>query len=84
MIQDVVIQVINAYIPYLAYSCALFYIFSNCYPLKVSKRKAYIIAFLYANYTPLTDVLGLVLIGGGLVEHTGLVYILTKINLNYS
>ena len=81
MTKDVWIQFINIYFQYLVFSFMTFYVLCNTFSLKIDKRKAYFIAFIYANYMPITDSLSLVLIGGGIVPNTELIYILLKINI---
>ena len=81
MTKEVWIQFLNVYFQFLVYSYMIYFVLCNSYSLKIDKRKAYIIAFIYANYVPLTDALSLVLVGGGIVPNTELVYILLKINI---
>ncbi len=81
MTMDAWIQFINVYFQYLVFSYMTFYVLCNTYPLKINKRKAYFIALIYANYMPITDSLSMVLVGGGIVPNTELVYIFLKINI---
>ena len=81
MTREVWIQVLNVYVQFLVFSYMTFYVLCNSYPLKISKRKAYLIAFIYANYMPVTDALSLVLVGGGIIPNNSFIYILLKINI---
>lgn len=51
----------------------------NCLPLKVSKRKAVFLAFLYSQFIPLADTMTAYLVGGRIVEYNMFWYILLKI-----
>ncbi|NLO09978.1 MAG: GHKL domain-containing protein [Clostridiales bacterium] len=53
----------------------------NSFKLRVSKKKAYVLAFLYAQYLPITDTLAIIYVGGRIIPHTGIVYIFLKVNI---
>lgn len=59
----------------------MLYIICKCFPLKVSKKKAYLMILLYALYEPVTDILGIILVGGGSIVYTGITYVILKINI---
>jgi hypothetical protein len=47
----------------------------------VSRKKAYVLAFLYAQYVPIIDALSAVYIGGRVIPYDNLMYILLKVNI---
>lgn len=60
-------------------SVTYYLILINSFPLKVSKKKAVLLALLYAQFIPLADSMTAYLVGGRIVEYNMFWYILLKI-----
>jgi hypothetical protein len=50
----------------------------HSFPIKTSKRKAYITAFFYANLVPIINSLSILYIGGEIIEETETVLLISK------
>ena len=81
MTKDIWLPFLNVYFQFVFSNVMIIYVICNSFPLKINKKRAYIIAFIYAQYMPVTDALSLVLIGGRILPYTDFVYILLKINI---
>lgn len=81
MIQEVLIKFFNLYFQFGSFSFIIYIILCNSFPLKVSKKKAYVMGFIYSNYVTFTDGLSMVLVGGGTIPFTQTVNIILKINI---
>ena len=81
MMKEIVINFFNVYFQFIVNSYAMYYIICDNFTLKVSRKKALVIAFFYANYGVVTDIFSLILVGERIIPYTGMVYALLKINL---
>lgn len=67
------------YIINIIYEYSVYYIMCSCHQLKISRKKAYITAFFYANFLTLTNTLSNIIIAQKLVDETLPIIILTKL-----
>ena len=72
-------EIICIYIISMVYEYAVYFIICNTFKLKISKKKAYISAFFYANFLTITSALSNVIIAQKLLEETLLIIIITKL-----
>lgn len=61
------------------YEYTVYYMMCSSFPLKISKRKAYITAFFYANFLTITNALSNIVIAQKMVEETLTIIIITKL-----
>ncbi len=69
---------LSFYFQALMYNFIVYITLINSFTLKVSKRKAYVVAFICSNFIPITDALAQVYVGGGVVPYTVEVYWILK------
>lgn len=72
-------QYVAFYLISFVYEFTIYLTLINCFDLKVTKIRAYIIAVICANFLPLFDTLTLYFIGGGIVPETNEVIFVTKL-----
>ena len=61
------------------YEYAVYFIMCSCHQLKISKKRAYVTAFFYANFLTITNTLSNIIIAQKMVDETLPIIILTKI-----
>ncbi len=79
MLLKLISEFLCFYLISIIYEYAVYFILCSSFTLKISKRKAYISAFFFANFLTITNTLSNIIIAQKLVEETLAIIILTKL-----